>query len=260
MSQLQGLNGTKKVLKCIEETERELTPKEIAEKTHVNHSSVRIYCRRLLQRGKIAQPWPGAYCSIPIHGMVIAPLRTHNLLFTADTPWLNVSDDVVEYTGAVKVRIQYGLKRKKITVRISCDQGMDRHAVNFAVNRALKLIEKKVGRSLDNLVLKTFEVNRDFEGVRLDGAQCLTKKGLFDVIERVYQKGDAVRAEWKVSDRLTLDEFVGLLRGGTTQYNLVQGLFMLVKKLDALVDVVKFQNREILELKKRLENKKDVEF
>ena len=108
---------------------------------------------------------------------------------------------------------------------------------------------------VDKLVLKTFEVNRDFQGTRIDGAKCYTRMGLFGVIERIYQKDEfTVRAEQKVSNKMSVDEFTSLIRGGVTSYNMTQGLFMLVKKIDELVDAQKFANGRLIDMKRRIDD------
>lgn len=241
-----GLTKTDKILKTIDDSEIELSPLEISTKTAINHSTTKVYLRKLLKEGKIVQPYRGTYCNKITHGMIFAPLRVHNVIVSAFASWLDFSEDVVEFTGGVKVRVQFGLQRHKITGRISCDGGMDRNAVLFALNRFFDLVTERSGRRLENVVLKTFEVNRDYQGVRVDGAKCYTVKGLFDVIERIYQKEDSVvRHEVKVTKSMSVDEFQSLIQGGISSYNLQQGLFMLMQEIKGLKESVKFQNEVI---------------
>jgi len=252
------LSKKQRILKVIDSSEMELTPRQIATMAGVKHSTTRDYLRQLLKQGKIVQPYPSSYCSHITHSMIVAPLRTHNILLTAGAPWLAFSDDTTEYTGEVKVRIQYGLQRRKITGRISCDAGMDRHSVMFALNRFYDLVKQKTGHDLDTVTVKTFELNRDKEGVRLDGAKCYTRKGLFGIIERIYQKdSNTVRMEQKISTPMTVDKFTALLRGGVTTYNITQGLYALVQEIRILTTAQKFMNRELIELKRRKQQADD---
>ena len=243
-----GSSKKKTILKKIKESEIELSPKEIAQKTSINHSTVRVYLRQLLREGKIVQPYPGSYCSRITHGMMMAPLRTHNVILTVEAPWLSFSDDYTEWFGDVKVRVQFGFQRHKITGRISCDAGMDKNSIHFALSRFYDIVKEKTSHELDDVVVKTFEMNRDYAGVRLDGFKCYTKKGLFGVIERIYQKDDLVRHEHKITKPMTIDEFTALMRGGVTEYNLQQGLFMVVQEVKALTETQKFVNEKIMQL------------
>mgnify|MGYP001109017836 CR=1 FL=1 len=180
--------------------------------------------------------------------MIVAPLRTHNVVLGFEAPWLGFSDDVTEWVGDVKVRVQFGLQRHRITGRISCESGMDKNSVFFALDRFFDVVRGRTGREVEEVVVKTFEVNRDVLGVRLDGFKCYTWKGLFGAIERIYQKGDAVRYEHKIDKPMTIDEFTALVRGGVPEYNVQQGLFMLVQEIRRLTDAQKFTNEQVLQL------------
>ena len=243
-----GYGGTSKkntILQLIESSEIELTPKEISQRTGINHNTVKKYLRDLASVNKVVQPYTGAYCSKITHGMMFVPLRVHNVVLCVRDLGLCFSDDVVEFVGDVKVRVQFGLQRRKLTGRISCDAGMDRNAVLFALDRCFDIMEKRTGRRVENVVVKTFEVNRDFEKVRLDGSHCFTREGLFGEIERIYQKGDNVRVEHKISRSMSLEEFDVLLRGGVSGYNLQQAVFALVQENRRLTEAQIFQNERI---------------
>ena len=128
---------------------------------------------------------------------------------------------------------------------------MDKNAVLFALNRFFDIVENRTGRGVDQVVVKTFEANRDFLGIRLDGVKCYTKQGLLGVIERIYQKEEnLVRCEDKITRHMTVDEFTALIHGGVSSYNLHQGLFMLSQRVEKLVVAIKFQNGLISRLLK----------
>jgi hypothetical protein len=120
---------------------------------------------------------------------------------------------------------------------------MDKDTALFAVHRFIDIVEHRTEKPVENLVVKTLEANRDYSGVRLDGVQCVTKTGLFGVIERIYQKEpNLVRHEFKISKPVSLDEFSALVQGGAASYNIQQGQFMLVQEVKLLTEAVKFQN------------------
>lgn len=254
-SQYRGLSKKQGVLKEIQDSEIELTPRQIHQRTKINHSTVKNYCRRLLEEGKIIQPYTGCYCSKIAHSMIFAPLRVHNVILVGSAPWLDFSDDLVEFTGGVKVRVQFGLQRHKVTVRISCDSGMDRNACLFALSRGFDIVKARSGYVLDRVVVKTFEVNRDYQGYRLDGGvHCYTQKGLFDVIERIYQKEENVlRHEFKVSKEVSLEQFQVLMKGGVTGFNLQNAVFALAQDQRNLTEAVKFMNEKMMRIGNILE-------
>lgn len=223
---------------------------------YIRKSTVRAYLRRLLERSRIYQPYRGYYCNKTTHTLQSVPLRCHNLLFTVeDQGWIDFSEKVEEVVGDATLWITFGKWNKKITCQVACDVGLSLDACLFAIKRLLDVAESRKGCMVGEVVLKTFEVNRDFQGVRIDGAKTYTRMGLFDVIERIYQKDEhTVRAEQKISKSMKVDDFVALIHGGVTSYNLTQGQFMLVKKIEELVDAVKLTNRELLGIKRRVDS------
>ena len=68
-----------RILKLIDEREIELAPYEIARKVHAKRTTVQVILRKLLDRGLILQPYPGAYCNKITYGMRFVPLYTHNI-------------------------------------------------------------------------------------------------------------------------------------------------------------------------------------
>ena len=184
------------------------------------------------------------------------PLKSHNILFTIEKQkWIKKHEKIEEHVGEATLWVCFGVQNKKITCQVACDVGLSLDACLFAIKRLLDLVESRKGSMVDVVTLKTFEVNRDFQGVRIDGCKCYTRMGLFGVIERIYQKDEfTVRAEQKISKEMTVDEFTSLIHGGVTSYNMTQGLFMLVKKIDALVEAQKFTNAQLIDLKRRVDD------
>lgn len=183
------------------------------------------------------------------------PLRCHNLLFTIEgQEWVVEGGKVEEVVGDATLWVTFGVQRKKVTCQIACDVGLNLDACLFAVRRLVDIVEGRKGSLVDKLFLRTFEANRDFQGVRIDGCKCYTRRGLFDVIERVYQKDEStVRVEHKVCESMEVDQFLSLIRGGMTNYQVTQGLFVLVKKFEQLIEAVKFSNGELVGLKRRID-------
>lgn len=241
-----------KILEVIDESEVELKPVEIFNKLRekypsrvIKPSTVRCLLRRLLSKGKIVQPYPGAYCNKITYGVRFVPLLVHNIALS-----VQLTEDVkhwewTEVVGGVKVYVCFGSERRKVSGKISCDAGMSKAACLFAVHRWLDIAEVHLGHSLpETLSISSFEQNKDYVGFRLDGnLSCVTKEGLFGVIERVYQKEEnIVRVEHKVSKPMSFSEFESLLQGGVTCYNAIQLTFSMLQKVDQLTEAVKFSN------------------
>jgi hypothetical protein len=243
----------------IDESQLELSPVGIAQKLHekypdfsINHGSIRKLVRRLLEKNQILQPYPGSYCNKVTYGMRFVPLMVHNVSLRVSLCEDVLSWVVDEFVGDVKVHVCFGSERRKVSGYIACDRGMGKDACLFAVHRWFDVAEKHLGRPLpEPLELTSFEQNQDYRGIRLDGVQCVTKKGLDNMIERVYQKEEnLVRKEHKVSKSMSFTEFESLLQGGVSGYNQTQAQFALMQQVGALTEALKFTNNRLLEIEK----------
>jgi ribosomal protein S25 len=249
-SSSSGFSVEERILKVIDESELELAPHEIARKIHANRSSVRVILRKLLDRGFVLQPYPGTYCNKITYGMRFVPLCVHNISL-----WSKVCQDVKhwevdEVVGGVKIHVCFGSERRKISGYIACDVGgMSHDACLFAVHRWFDIAEHRLGWELNDLTLTTFEVNKDYSGVRIDGVQCITKKDLYGMIERTYQKEEnLVRKEWKVSGSMSINKFEEALRKGVADNDRVQASFELKEEVKRTTEAVKFSNSRLLEI------------
>jgi len=260
MQRLQGITPQNLILKTIEDSGEPLTPmqvyKQIMNKTNIKYPTVKSYLRRLYQRELILQPYPSYYCSRVLYGMIRGAVFVHNVRFCVDAPFLRRFAkicDVEEFTGGVRLFLQFGKQRRNLTGWISNDvPGMAKDTLLFALNRVLDLMEDRTGHVVDvGITLTSFETNKDYPGKRLDGKiTCLTKKQLFEVIERVYQKDDdTVRCERKISCDLKVEEAVALLKGEIPDNNVAQGLYVLKQRVEGLTTSQKFNNREVVELR-----------
>jgi hypothetical protein len=245
-----GFSVEERVLKLIDESEIELAPYEIARKVHGKRSTVRVILRKLLDRGLILQPYPGAYCNKITYGMRFVPLCVHNisLRFFAGGVSHWEEDEVV---GGVKIHVCFGQERRKVSGCISCDAGMSHDACLLALNRWFDIVEGMLGRPVVDLELLTFECNKDYYGVRIDGVQCVTKKDLFGMVERIYQKEEnLVRREWKVSQPMSVNAFEAAIKKGVAEHDRVQASFEVKEEVKRLSEAVKFANGKLYELEK----------
>ena len=186
--------------------------------------------------------------------MRFVPLTIHNIGLR-----VVLSEDVGswvcdERVGDVKVHVCFGSERRKVSGYIANDFGMGKDACLFAMHRWFDIAEEHLGRCLpEPLEVTTFEQNRDFAGVKLEGGfKCVTRRGLDGMIERVYQKEEGlVRAEHKVTKEMTFTEFDALLKGGVSGYNQTQAQFALMQQVGQLTEALKFTNSRLLEIEKQ---------
>jgi len=121
----------------------------------------------------------------------------------------------------------------------------------LALNRWFDIVEAKLGRPVVDLELLTFECNKDYYGVRIDGVQCVTKKDLYGMVERVYQKEEnLVRKEWKVSQPMSVNAFEAAIKKGIGEHDRVQASFELKEEVKRVSEAVKFANSRLYELEK----------
>jgi len=159
------------------------------------------------------------------------------------------SETITEVVGGVAVKVIFGSERKKVSGIISCDAGMSRDACLFAVNRWFELVEGKLGFCLNDLVITTWELNKDHAGIRIDGIQCVTKRDLYGMIERTYQKEESlVRKEWKVSTPMSLNKFEEAVSKGLAGMEKAQDIKDLRDEVRGMWEALKFNNSRMLEL------------
>ncbi len=183
--------------------------------------------------------------------MRFLPLKVHNIIFTVEEAGVVEHWEWKEAVGLVALKVVFGTEHDKVSCFISCDVGMDRNTCLFALEKCIKVIESRLGHVLEDVVVRTFEANKDYSGARLDGVHCLTVKGLFDVVERVYQKEEnLVRHELKVSQPTSLEQFIGLLNGGVSQYQMNQAVFSIIQELKTVAEAVKSNTGHVCDLAK----------
>ena len=277
LNSLHSQNKELVVKSYLETLNYPVSPYKIAKDTMLNHSTVRGIVRRLIDKNQIKQPYPHYYCSSITYGVMKLPLlRVHNVVLTSAFHLdKDILDDYVrqrilcysvkmgyffdEYHGDVHLIVQFGSQRNKVTFKIACDDGMDRHALELSLNRCMDIAKSITGETVKNVICKTLETNRDFLNFRLDGAKCYTVSGLFGALKRMYQKeDDKVRVETKFSQKIKVDEMMSIASGGMDgfmvqhrQALLNESIMGLTEKIDVLIDL----NRDVLKYQKAILDK-----
>ena len=255
----------RRVYHVIDASEVELKPCEIARIIHSGkkpkeitpgqYTTVRVACRKLLDKGLVVQPYSGSYCNKITHGVRFVPLCVHNVRLLAKVCQNLEHWETDEFVGGVKIHVCFGRERKQVTGYIACDVGgMSHDACLLALNRWFEIVEGKLGYCLQDLVLQTVEFNKDYHGVRIDGFQCVTKKDLYGIIDRTYQKEeDVIRRERKLSQPMSLNKFEQEIHRQLDDIGKSQADFELKEEVRLLKEAMKFSNGRQLEQERLLE-------
>ena len=213
---------------------------------------MRVVCRKLLEKGLVMQPYPGSYCNKITYGVRFVPLSVHNISLRSF-----VCQDVKhwekdEFVGGVKIHVCFGSERRKISGYIACDVGgMSHDACLLALNRWFDVANDRLGFQLNDLEILTFECNKDYHGIRLDGVQCVTRTDLYGMVERVYQKEEAlVRKERKITKPMSVTKFEEAISKGFSDCEKSQHHFELREEVKRNTDALKFTNSRLLQLER----------
>jgi hypothetical protein len=204
----------------------------------------------LLAKGLVVQPYLGSYCNKITHGVRFVPLCVHNVTLLAKVCQNLVHWEVDEFVGGVKLHVCFGKERKQVSGYIACDVGgMSHDACLLALNRWFEIVEGKLGYCLQDVVLQTVEFNKDYHGRRIDGFQCVTKKDLYGIIDRTYQKEeDVIRRERKVTQPMSINRFESEIRKGIEEIGRSQERFELHREVEKTSEALKFTNSRLLGL------------
>jgi len=242
----------------------EYSAKQIAVLIGERSSSVRSCLWRLLRENYVVRTHRGFYRWSNVararDGVGKLP-RVHNLILSLKPPNNVKPPKRKEYRlkiggDKVEIRLCYGEKRRKITVWISCDEGLDDKKLDETLDRVWSVISDfyQFKPSEDKVMVVSYELNKNYIACRLNGVKCVTLKDFRGWIKRIYQKGrDTVRCEVK-GKNISLDQLCKLLREELTPYNTTQTLFTLTDKIEKLTEAIKFQNKLILEISKLMKD------
>jgi len=231
------------IVDLMKEQEYLLQPSEIAEKTGLNPSTVRVSCTKLQKKGYLYRPIPGFYKFLSPYGDAnMSGLRVHDLRLSAEVPGLRGAvkrPDVAFVLNGAEVVYQFGKRHGKFSVSVSHGRGLD----YFGLMRVLARVEEDAMRffGIELEYECSFHLNRDLRFLRLDRFQSVTIGDLGGCFRRIYQKGDDVRVEVGVS-KASLDELVDLV---TTEFNLTSFCFSIRKSLVNVEKTVKEINRKV---------------
>jgi len=248
----------KKVLETIEASDIELTPKEIASKTGINHNSVKVYCRKLKKANYIIQPHYGFYCSkrllVTLDGRVGVGVtsdsvpRLHNLRLKIEgVSKVGLGPVRFDYEGVAEVTVQVSDTGVAYVI-VSCYPGVTLDYAGFKLLIGRLKSDLSVPKNAPIHVV-SYELNHDFAGLQLDGCKALTLKSFDGSFERLYQKRkNVLRSEVRAVGPTTPEAIHQLLKGGVNSYNLLQLITMWINESRREREAQKYTNQILTDL------------
>ncbi len=206
-----------------------VTPALIADKTGLNHSSVRSICRRLLKDGLIRQAYSGNYCSLSCNfaghgvgvlqrgiyhdeGIVTGPVL-QNLLCVVELPSVPPMDDYVFDVVDARVRLVFGSKRNQVSLHVSCPNGVSIHAFSLIVTRCEDYLSSLGFPSPFDWTVTNYELLVDGSRLRLEGCEAVTLQMFSGELLKEYNKSYGVRSEFRSSSPIDLKGFMSIVSG-----------------------------------------------
>ena len=235
----------KAILELLRHSDRPLNAKELAHSAKLNGSTVRSYLRQLNSAGQVQSPYRGDYVINPNYGVGDAAVpKVHNVrvkfLVYGNVP----TGRIIEEVGCVKFDVSFGSKRGKVYGIISCDAGLDYNAFCLAICHFKEIVKRKLSLEVGDgtIQIDGIELNEDFFDLRIEkGGEVLTVQNIKGSLERIYNKDNFLRSEVKVKPD-NLYSIYTLLKGGTSSYNILQGIFLQNQKIGELTEAIKFNN------------------
>lgn len=233
--------------KILEKYPEGLFPKMLSKASKINYSTVKVYLRDMLKKGLVKQNFKnGPYTVIkPIHGNIY--YKYHNIYFSFQFKDIEITPhkEKVQIEN-IKLIIYFGSKTKKVTCNVSSKEPLNLRELVLVKNLFEQKVKEKLGiQELPVLMIKSIEFNNDLQGIRMDGINAVTWNDFKGVLEKVYNKEDKLRHEFKVSLPVEAESIIHLLRQGLDSYELLKNYNSLDERLGRLEEVNKRIFREL---------------
>ncbi len=253
----------RRILEYIDSIGFEETPKDIATKLGMNHNSVKVYLRRLLERNFVYQPHRGYYAS----KKNLVTLDTHpggRVTGVSEVALPKIHNIRLKIEGLIGVglvrEIELGSASATVTgsendvanVMVDCYPGVSLDYAGFKLLMASLRNALSVPKNAP-IYVTSFELNHDFAGIQLDGCKSMTLRAFDGSFERLYNKyRNVVRREVRPVGKTSPEAISALLRGGVTGYNLLQLVSLLINEIRGYTEAQKYTNRILSDLLHKL--------
>lgn len=130
----------------------------------------------------------------------------HNLVFSFETP-LDFSEKEVYDRGDIKITLQYGKKKNRVTIRITCTKRSKQKPkptkfevipsfiIPFVITEMKGLLSQKLSKipNDDKINVRCFELHEGFWSLRLEGIDNLTLEDFINFVFHVVQSSKPPR-------------------------------------------------------------------
>lgn len=214
-----------RILSLIEKCPEGIKPKTVAKCLHLNESTVRSYMRRLFSRGLLVQNYNFGFYTVAktIHGITNYNIHNIYLSYTFNEETIKESGQKKIRFQNIKIRIYYGMKSRKATCSVSSKNPLslrELELVKYVFENEVKRELKK--ESLPELYVKSAEINRDYNNIRMEGLNAVTWNNFAGLLEKYYNKKEGVRKEFKASVPVKASVLLSVLRNNIDIYPLIE--------------------------------------
>ena len=245
----------KRILVCVKNHPEGVYPKTVSRETNINHSTVKVYLSLLLKMGDVQKMKTGLYSATKeTDGVQKLPKMQNVILTYVFEKEIGIEHEERGYDfGLANCNLMIGMSNRKATFVIGAEPPISIETVIVLANFFSLELEKRIGHRPSNrlILIKSAEFNRDYYGVKVDGANCITLEGLIG-LEKLYQKKGRLRNELRVNFPLTLDSLLLYLNHGVKGMDFVCMCKGIMNKIEDLEESVIARNSAFYEIPKLL--------
>lgn len=260
------LSAPQIIIKYLKSQTRPQSPDEIAENTGLNKNTVRARLSELKKSGHVISPYYGVYLINSAYGGgdtgsgdVVLRIQNLNVVSTVDFDkriekyeeftwaWSGVGKDSI---GDLKVRVELGSKKNRVSWRLSAREGVDIQTVRIC-RLCIEQMLHGMGFQMEDYSWEVHgvEVLRDLFGVSLDGLKSVSLDSLESTLMKIYAKPYGVRVERVIHRPMGFDEMLSILMGSIPEFHLVDSVSDCVSEVEKLTVAVKYLNGLVYSLK-----------
>lgn len=212
------------------------TPKMIASATSINVNSVKSILPRLQNIEKVARGWykvaNGGDTPLSSSG-TLQSWNFHNLVLSTQLNHFKPHDNIVKF-NLVKLHIHIS-KTGYCTLRLSTDYPMNVSSICILFGYMCHYLKDYTSDvlTMDKIMVRTVEFNKDHANLKLDGVNCITLDNLATQF-KLYQKKRGLRQEHKTKVQFNTANMVDMLTGSATAIDISQRMTDTTNKLNKL--------------------------
>ncbi len=272
------MSQKEKIVEYLRRLDRPVSPFSVAENLKMNPSSVRARLSDLVKEGIVERPFRGYYQIAPIQGVgafnkppliqnitaIVHPRpklrkelleahRKNGVLFLKN----NVYHHAFEFQGVLKgsegivrLDLQFGLKRNKITWKMRAPLGLDYNGLLISYQYVKFVIDSLDVSILEDdwvdfksprcFMMVNFEFIDDRIGIKLEGVNCITFRTFQGEFEKIYNKKWGIRREVRSNQPRPIQEIFALYQGGLPSFMVAQSSYDVARSIEKFTEAQKY--------------------